>query len=489
MRIGFCCALALIATLAAPAGSAPAANWTLRQLPPVQLPEGEPYEAGLSGVSCPSESLCVAVGGPDSLAFSQAPTGDAAAWHVVNPPPGKTCPEKEPLCGRVGSELRAISCASQTFCVAVSYEGFIYVSTEPTGGAGAWSPTDINEGGGHGATHLTSVSCPSVSLCVAVSGGSSLGNTAGRFLVSSEPTSGNWQVTQLAGSPELRSVSCASPSLCVAVARGGRIFASADPSGGASAWNEVGTPGGVSDLGGVSCAASALCAAGNANGDILTSTDPAGGSATWSKANGGSSVQITGVSCPTALRCVAVDDNGDVLSSTDPSGGAGSWHLENLVPYPVHLEEGQPPQNALDSASCASASLCVAVGSDSRIFTSPNPFSVPPNRSSVPDNAPPGKKAPRRPRTILGFANPFWKITLTQRPHIRARFRFFSPSPAIGFECKRDRDSYRRCHSPLGYWVAPGRHVLRVRAIGPTGLRGPAAIEHFRVNRRRAPAG
>ncbi len=64
-RVGFCCALALLATLAAPSGSALAANWTLRQLPPVQLPEGESYEAGLSGVSCPSESLCVAVGGQD----------------------------------------------------------------------------------------------------------------------------------------------------------------------------------------------------------------------------------------------------------------------------------------------------------------------------------------------------------------------------------------------------------------------------------------
>jgi hypothetical protein len=490
MRFGFCCALALIATLAAPAGSAAAANWTLRQLPPVQLPEGEPFEGGLSGVSCPSQSLCVAVGGQDSLAFSKAPTGDAAAWHVVNPSSGKTCPEENPLCGKPGSDLRAVSCASQNLCVAVSYEGFVYVSTEPTGGAGAWSPTDINESGGHGATHLTAVSCPSPSLCVAVSSGPSLGNTAGKVLVSTEPTSGNWQATQLAGSPDLRGVSCGTPSLCVAVARGGRIFASTDPTGGASTWSEVGTPGGAGHLEGVSCVAAALCAAGNLTGNILTSTDPAGGSATWSKANGGGSEQITGISCPTALRCVAVDNNGDVLSSTDPTGGAGSWHFENLVPYPLHLEEGQPPQNSLRSASCASTSLCALVGSDSRIFTSTNPFSASGNPSSASGNAPgrPRQKAPRRPRTILGFADHFWYVIPTRHRHIRLRFRFFSLSPAKGFECKRDRGPYRRCHSPLGYWVAPGRHVLRVRAIGPTGLRGPAAVKHFRVNRSRAPA-
>jgi hypothetical protein len=66
---------------------------------------------------------------------------------------------------------------------------------------------------------------------------------------------------------------------------------------------------------------------------------------------------------------------------------------------------------------------------------------------------------------------------------VRARFRFFSPSPSKGFECERDRGAYRPCHSPLRYWVKHGRHVLRVRAIGPTGLRGPAATKRFRVLR------
>jgi hypothetical protein len=191
-------------------------------------------------------------------------------------------------------------------------------------------------------------------------------------------------------------------------------------------------------------------------------------------------VQVTGVSCPTAHRCVAVDNNGDVLTSTDPTGGAGSWHFENLVPFrPTAEEEGQPPRNALFAASCASTSLCALVGADSRIFTSINPFSAPsgsPGRHT-------GHNAPRRPRTILLFAENFWYITHTRRHHIRARFHFYSPSKTRGFECKRDRGPYRPCRSPLRYWVARGLHVLRVRAIGPTGLRGPSAIKHFRVLR------
>jgi len=38
----------------------------------------------------------------------------------------------------------------------------------------------------------------------------------------------------------------------------------------------------------------------------------------------------------------------------------------------------------------------------------------------------------------------------------------------------------------LRYWVAIGHHTLRVRAVGSTGLRGPAAILRFSVERRRS---
>ena len=138
-----------------------------------------------------------------------------------------------------GGRLNAVSCASQSLCVAVSYEGFVYVSTDPTGGAEAWTPTVINEG--HGNTHLTAVSCPSPSFCAAVSGGY---KASGKVLTSTDPTSGDWQAAQLGSSLDLRGISCGTPSLCVAVAREGRIFVSTNPTGGASAWKEAGTPGG-----------------------------------------------------------------------------------------------------------------------------------------------------------------------------------------------------------------------------------------------------
>jgi hypothetical protein len=471
-----CCAIVLTATLAASAGSAAASNWTERQLPPT--PGSAAWGPPLSGVSCPTDSLCVAVGGLNTLAFSQAPNAGAAQWQVINPSypvgPGKTCVEGEPHCPEPGGRLKAVSCASQSFCVAVSYEGYVYVSTEPTGGADAWTPTVINEAGGHGATHLTAVSCPTPSFCAAVSGGY---NASGKVLTSTDPIAGQWEVTQLGDALDLRNVSCGTPSLCIAVARGGRIFVSTNPSGGVSAWEQVGTPGGPGDLEGVACVSTLLCAAGNMTGNILTSTAPASGGASWSEADAGGSVQITGVSCPTASRCVAVDNNGDILTSTDPTGGSNSWTFENLVPFRPTEGTEEQVRNALFGASCASPSLCALVGSDGRIFTATDPFSVP----SDPPGSDRVRTAPRRPRTILVFAEHFWKVAITRHRHIRARFRFYSPTRARGFECKRDRGRYRPCDSPLRYWAARGRHVLRVRAIGPTGLRGPAASKRFRV--------
>ena len=480
VRVAAACAVVLLAILAA-AGSATASTWTVRQLAPIRNSENEPVQFGLSGVSCPSESLCVVVGGREgTLAFSQSPTGGANSWHETKLEypvgPGKTCVAGEPDCEPPSGALQAVSCASESFCALTTYDGWIFVSTDPTGGSEAWSPVNVNGKGQKGATHLISISCPSPSFCAAVSGGSNNSN-GGWVLTSTNPIAGQWQTTQLGSELDLRGISCGTPSLCVAAARGGRLFSSTDPTGGAGAWQAVATPVGDGDLEGASCLSTVVCAVGNMTGNILTTTNPAaGGGATWSVVNAGGSVQITGVSCPAADACLAVDDNGDVMTSTDPTGGAGAWHFENLTPF---KPEGQP-YNALFGASCASTSLCALVAGEGRIFTSTEPFAAP-----DPPGDQQGRKARRRPKTFLVFAENFWNISATHhRRRVRARFRFYSPTKTSGFECKRDRGRYRRCRSPLRYWAKRGHHVLRVRAIGPTGLPGRPAMQRFCVFRR-----
>jgi hypothetical protein len=479
-------AIALVCALAAPAGAAAASKWTERRLPPPSR-EGSysPERVLLYSVSCPSESLCVAVGALDTIAFSQTPTGGADRWHVVNPlyaePKASCLEEGEPAaaCERPRGSIDAISCPSESLCVAVGYEGSAFVSTDPTGGSEAWSVSDVREGGG--APHLTAVSCPSPSLCVAVSGGN--GAAAGRIYTSSDPASGDWKVAQLEESPDLRGVSCATPALCVAVAKKGRIFVSGQPTGGASVWRERPSPTGDRDLQTASCVAPALCIAGDEGGNLLTSTDPLGG-APFATTNTAGSILITGLTCPTTTRCVAVDNNADVLTSTDPTGGPSAWTFENLVPFVAEeVDHGQFVKNALFGASCPTTSLCALVGADSRIFTATVPFATP--TAPSPDSA--EKRRKLRPRTHLVFAEHFWKGTVTRHRRIKARFRFYSRDGARGFECKPDRARWRRCHSPLRYWASIGHHVLRVRAIGSTGLRGPIAKAQFRVMRQRHP--
>jgi hypothetical protein len=358
----------------------------------------------------------------------------------------------------------------------VGHEGSVFTSTDPAGGAGAWSVSDVNTPGS--GTHLTAVSCPSASLCVAVSGG--YGAAAGRILTSSDPASESWQAIQLPGSPDLRGVSCATPELCVAVAKGGRLFVSSDPAGGALAWREGPSPT-PRDLQAVDCLPS-LCVAGDEGGNLLTSADPLG-AAPFAATNTASSILITGITCPTTTRCLAVDNNADVLTSTSPLGGPTSWTFENLVPFVAEdVDYGQFVKNALFGASCASTSLCALVGADSRIFTATDPFAAP---ASSPSTGSPGKRAKRRPRTHLVFAEHFWKSSITKHRHIKARFRFYSRDGARAFLCKPDRRRWRRCHSPLRYWVTVGHHILRVRAIGATGLRGPIASARFEVTRPR----
>ncbi len=118
-------------------------------------------------------------------------------------------------------------------------------------------------------------------------------------------------------------------------------------------------------------------------------------------------------------------NGGKVLSSTDPTGGPGSWHFENLVAFrPTQNEERTPAAVKRTLLGLLRLDLALRlVGSNGRIFTATDPFSAPAKSTGSK-----GRKAPRRPRTIIVFAEHFWKVASTRRRHIRARFRFYSPT-------------------------------------------------------------
>lgn len=77
----------------------------------------------------------------------------------------------------------------------------------------------------------------------------------------------------------------------------------------------------------------------------------------------------------------------------------------------------------------------------------------------------PGDTTPPRTRIISGPARVGYER--------RAKFRFASSEAQSSFKCKLDRKRWKRCRSPYRVKVAPGKHLLKVRAIDRFGNADP----------------
>lgn len=463
------CCVGLLGAVAQPAAGA---TWNSRQL------AGDSTRLPMFGISCPTASLCVTVGGGNTIASSTRPTRGSGEWKVTYPGSGAGEPNQR--------QIRSVSCPTAQLCVAVAFEGLVYTSTDPTGGAGAWQVADLTTLGPN--VHLYGVSCPTVSFCAASAGDA-------KILTTTNPTggAGAWQVAQLEGPMELRGISCASAAFCVAVGDDGdnirpeigdqgEIVTSAAP--GTGPWSKAPLPG-HGNLFGVACPSTGFCISGDSLGNLLFATNPTGGGSAWHQTAGGGSVQITDTECVSPALCLAIDNNGDILTSLDPTGGPADWSFTNIAPFPG-LEETGP--NHFFGASCASREFCAISGNGGMVYTSNDPFAAEP-----PSAAGPGakgkkknknKKRPKRPRVMFARL-PAPLIESSSGHKVQVMYRFFVPKQiqARGFVCKLDRRPMRRCRSPKTYRAGLGHHVFRVRAIGWTGLRGPAAVHRFQVCR------
>jgi hypothetical protein len=128
------------------------------------------------------------------------------------------------------------------------------------------------------------------------------------------------------------------------------------------------------ELDAVSCPTATLCVAVDRFGGIVSSTDPAAGQGAWSFAQVGSQTYkantpcqlsalcLRSVSCASTTMCVAVGANGQVAVSTDPAAGAAAW-VSSVV------DEG----HMLLGVSCVSSVLCVAVDNGGDVLTSTDP--------------------------------------------------------------------------------------------------------------------
>ena len=346
----------------------------------------KPLPVGFAAISCPSPSLCIAGDDGGSILSSTTPTAGGSAWTIAglpSAPPiisGASCPSVS-LCAAVGankvltatdpsggasawtssgvagdSGLTAVSCPSVSLCVAVGGGPTILkilTSTDPTAGASSWSTASIPFDRGD----LNAVSCPSVSLCVATTDSDAV-------FTSTNPTGGAsaWTKTTIDQGGFLDGVMCPSVSLCVAVDSSGNALTSTNPTGGASTWTKANIDPG-NPVWAVSCASVSQCVAVDLNGAVVTSTDPTGGAGAWTKARIDHAGFLIAVSCPSVALCVADDQNGNIVTSTDPLGGANAWNSA-----PVDLPGCDPR-----SAPCISEQLYARDDQSTRIVDSAPP--------------------------------------------------------------------------------------------------------------------
>lgn len=333
-------------------------------------PTPAPYPPGpnkLGSISCPSESLCAALDVSGNVITSSDPTGGVGAWQVTHIDSNtQSCGERT-----CSASLSGISCVSPSLCVAVDTAGYVFWSTRPAADAG-WQSAKLAVGGG-----LDALSCTSVSLCVVVdsagevvtstnpTGGAATWHTA---MVDSGPcpAQGRCQPSRYPPAIPLDAISCPSISLCVAGDSEGDVVTSTDPTGGTGAWDVayvdskayVGliAPGLQTSITSVACPSPSLCVASDESGGVVTSHNPAGGASAWRLTSAAAfSSRVYGLSCPSTSRCIALNKGVSEAILTDEPLSDASW-------IPVTINPGANQFGAsLTDISCPSVLLCVAV--------------------------------------------------------------------------------------------------------------------------------
>jgi hypothetical protein len=348
-----------------------------------------PLEFGraLTGMACPSSSLCVAVDSRGETISSVDPGEASANWDAKPVDPNTICNESGGECS--AAPLVAVSCPTVLFCAAVDEAGYVLWSTEPTGGAGSWHSTRIALPYKRGSFYLRGISCPSQSLCVAL-------GTVGSVIVSTDPTGGpdSWHAMTVdtvacpAGSrcnidgsgplPLMTALACASVSLCVAGDFNGSVVVATDPLGAWSYANidpntteligePVGSPPPQAALESLSCPSTSLCLAGDQVGGIFALREPTNPTSTWTtvrEATGGPIepvITISQISCPSTSRCVAVGASpfagrSPWVAVSDSPGTPGTWARESYEPVACAGSE----TCALTGVVCPSEILCIA---------------------------------------------------------------------------------------------------------------------------------
>jgi hypothetical protein len=317
--------------------------------------EPTPGTGELYGVSCPTETDCIAVG-EQGAPFAVQWNG--STWSA------RTIPDS------AAGNLHEVACTAVANCVAVGDNGGVTLAAGWN--STSWSIQQSVNPKGAATAQFAAVSCPTSTDCIAGGQYTQYTGSGGFQAALSEDWGGtSWEQQTLSPDFDLGSlsgVSCTATTTCIAVGPGNPPVdgPSALAWNGAS-WSEQSLPLGAYNRGvpsGVSCLGPICMAVGydfnyEQPSDEVPSAQRWNGSA-WTLLNlpvpaGASSSVLTSVSCPTTTNCTAVGYAG--LSNPLAARWNGSaWTIQTT-----------PGTAALTGVSCPTTHLCWAVGGKSSI--------------------------------------------------------------------------------------------------------------------------
>ena len=303
----------------------------------------------LLGISCATSSSCAAVGlsglAGEGFATARAFTWNGTTWSAASSP--------QPA-GSVWAAPQDVSCPSSTVCVAVG--GYV-TETEPNQPYSArwngreWAVETLPMPAGVTVAMLNDVSCVTTTNCVAA--GTYI-EARGVWLSLVESWNGReWTVQTTPNQREVRrnifqSISCSSSTSCTAAGYtetgGGRTLPFAEQWNGTT-WTIQSTPlpsGGVlGSFDGVSCTGSSAC---TAVGEYRDATRQMGWAARWDGSRWTQqsvplppstlATHLNDVSCKSATTCTAVGNHveaGGKEATFAADWGAGRWTLTSSL--------------------------------------------------------------------------------------------------------------------------------------------------------------
>jgi hypothetical protein len=374
------------------APAAPATIWTAAKAPlPANAATSD--SPGLTGVSCPSATVCIAVGN-----YEAKPSGTGQGLLVTRSGSSWTAAEAPLPAGAASSgaavQLFGVACPSASACVAAGSYTTSSHSTEGvllTRHGSAWTaakaPLPANAASDPSPS-LTDVTCPSTTVCVIAGVYIDSSNVAQGVLLTEHGSS--WTATQApmpagaAGRPvvALSHVACPVVTTCVVTgvySNALRSFQGLLLTGHGSSWSatKAPVPPGFAtdpdpDLTDVGCASATVCLA---TGSYLDSSGNEQGlllarhGASWSAskaprpagAAAGQPASLVGVACP-ATACVAVGQYTASSGSTQGlllTGSGSSWSAAR-APLPAGAAASKNAD--LSYVACPVAASCVAAG-------------------------------------------------------------------------------------------------------------------------------